>query len=231
MSYFHTLNRTNEQIIEDLVSFNEETKFFENRDKISSCFFNDNKTATDKMRIYSGSTRICVVCDDWNFVLKANIDRCDKINYNESELFIYDKAVKYGVDEFFAWCQPSVEFYGLKFIAMEFCDVDEDRLSDEISSDSYQNYCRQHGYDPKDVNSEEEYFDSISDKDFSSPEMVMDYVRTKYECNKKFSAFEDFLEKFGVNDCHSGNWGYRGKNLVVTDYAGFCVDLKKWEEE
>ena len=38
----------------------------------------------------------------------------------------------------------------------------------------------------------------------------------------------DLISELGINDLHSGNWGFRGDVLVLTDYGGYghklCVE-------
>lgn len=86
---------------------------------------------------------------------------------------------------------------------------------------------------PYDSEDDDSYYCSASDdtKNFvngskdkiSSVEMGNDVAAKFYDYwgESVTIGLIDFLDEYGVNDCHSGNIGYRNKGVCIFDYSGF----------
>lgn len=174
----------------------------------------------DDIVIASGCTRAVVVAPNSNYVFKfqflpCNVDDEDydpecEINYGKNEEYVYSKAVERGLEEYLAWTAYIGDFFGTPVYAMEKVVVDSCRISDESFSYHARLYKEETGED-------------YESGDYSDHEGMFDYAAEVD--GDRIRELEDLFIELGVNDCHAGNWGYRGAMLVVTDYAGYEVRI------
>lgn len=159
-----------------------------------------------------GATKICVIDDrlgDW--VLKAGFDRStsryykereNDADYCELEAENYEKARAQGLERYFAQTFLFKEVDGVKFYWQEKVTVDEEEI------------CRLSGCVSEDDNGEE-YIDTDEFDD------MCDDKRVEMLFNDK--QLEEFIEENGINDLHSGNWGWtKDGRIVALDYSGFA---------
>lgn len=139
--------------------------------------------------------------DSCDYVFK--VDRLEDEHYCADEAKVYYYADCFGYSKYFAWCAPVYTYTWddengaghFVIYAMEFCDVDEDRVTSEVS----------------------EYLDADYDIDDGE---IFEYARGQW--GTVAYEVESFLSSIGVYDFHSGNWGWRGGyDFVITDYVGF----------
>lgn len=166
--------------------------------------------------IACGMCRAVIYHDDWDEVLKINFDKEESdIDYCANEVFIYEQAKLHGVDFAFAACEVVGTFFDTIVYAMERCECDADELSGVSYSYQYKKYCEEKELDPDDPDTQDSFSCDEWDQDCMLDLAALDWG----EC-----AIQDvasFFDKFGVNDCHCGNWGKLGGKLVVVDYAGY----------
>ena len=166
-------------------------------------------------------------CD---YVFKMNLPNTT-INYSSSEAYIYGKACEEGVGEWFAsaYFLERIAYKGVfkSIYVMEYCSVNEEELVSNVYDSAIRSYCASRNID----------WDNISDEDYDEVTRSIDYCEcsTESEVEKYLRAtFSDssdlfvFLRKYGVNDTHSGNWGWNHLgHLVLLDYGGYKIDLRK----
>ena len=188
--------------------------------------FNANKEhlIPDHIVINSGSTRM--VFWDKNhhdYIFKMNMSAND-IDYNASELFIYQHACEYHVEDCFAWIAKVIDHGIFSIYAMPYCHISDTELSAECYDKSFQAYCEEMGYDSEHLTSEQrEYIDSQIGG-YSDTEGMLSYASEYYD-EDHYRELCWFIDYFNLDDLHCGNWGFYQGQLVLTDYAGYCIDL------
>lgn len=178
-----------------------------------------------------GATRIVIGdSNSCKYVFKINYDINDPIDYNKNEMFIYNRAVEEGVEDWFAWIAKigtiHIDDRELEVCAQAWCDVDFDKIAEQSFYCQFSAECAAEGYDINHLTEEEseEIYDKIDEDYVGSGAGMRDYVYSNYPYNKVRALF-NFLDKYGVNDTHAGNWGYLNDELVLTDYAGYRCNL------
>ena len=180
----------------------------------------------ENLRIESGCTRIVIWDnDECDFVYKIN-KYTDTIDYCAQEVAVYHKAMEYHVEDCFAWTEKLFDYCGVGIYAMEYCDVEADLLSSEAYEYAARDYCEYNGYDYDNLSDEpeEELRSAMEDCEYSETSGLMELASSKMPTTL-FEKFSEFVNKFELCDLHAGNWGFRNHQLVLTDYAGYCVDL------
>jgi hypothetical protein len=177
----------------------------------------DTEEALDESgyRVSCGMCRAVIYHDDWDEVLKINFDKEDEIDYCANEVFIYEQAKLHGVDFAFAACEVVGTFFNTIVYAMERCECDADELSGASYSYQYKKYCEEEELDPSDPNVQDNFCCEEWDQGCMLDLAALDWGE------RAIQDVASFFIKFGVNDCHCGNWGKLGGKLVVVDYAGY----------
>ncbi len=151
-----------------------------------------------------GATRGVVIGD--NFVFKFNLYPNDEDgDYCESEKAVYDAAVEWDLQDWFAWTDVVDTYCNTKVYAMDRCGVDSDELYDAATSW----VSDRDGYDCNDLEDED----------------LVDYAAECSAAIRDRSELKEFLHTFTIHDLHEGNWGWKGNNLVLTDYASYNVNV------
>lgn len=162
-----------------------------------------------------GCTRLVIIPPASDYVFKIQYDDLDFVDFCSNEHFVYNRAVEYGCEEFFAWID-CIGKYGSVFVyAMEKIEVNEDRNSD----DSYTYHADQWREEHDGEDESEMYLDDYDDH----------YGMIEYAIahnGKRMTIAEKLIIELGVNDLHSANWGYRGNTLVLVDYGGYGDDAR-----
>lgn len=166
----------------------------------------------------SGACRCVIGHNDWDFVFKFTYDTEDNVDYCQNEYFLYKKALERGIERAFVACDYVGKFGAYDIYAMERCYCNEDGMSDDSYNLQFKKYCREFGLDPKAEESWEEFSDNCPE--YEDQECMLELAEEHWGA-KLVSEVEDFMNEYGVNDCHCGNWGWLGDNLVVVDYAGY----------
>lgn len=166
-----------------------------------------------------GATRLVVW--DWDcpdFVVKIPLGT-DCFKYCKREAEIYHTAVVDGVDRYFAWCDYMGEYDGWPIYAMEFVDCDRDSIEDSCYTSAYENWCKENGYDPFDLDVSDEFNDMY----YSSEICYNSIIDWFYEQVSDVieMALRKFIGRNKINDIHSGNLGYLNDHVCLCDYAGF----------
>ena len=165
-----------------------------------------------------GACRAVISNDNWEFVFKIHVSKYDKVNFCANEEFLYRKAKEEGIESAFAECVLVGIFFGQEVYAMEYCDCDEDSISDESYNYHFAKYCEDEGLDP----SSDEAMDEFSDVGYEYEEQDCILEMAGHRWGREFAnRVEDFFHRFSINDCHSANWGWKNDELVVVDYAGY----------
>lgn len=176
----------------------------------------------------SGATRMVFgEYENCDVVFKILKDRTD-INYNASEAFIYDRAQQNGLDEWFAWTAlvEVIEINGVKteVYAMDYCDVDADKLENASYDLAVQEYCDEEGKSLEEMSEEEKEDIYGWIEEAGSSDAIRHYMFGTYGYDA-MSVLFNFLDDYEVNDTHAGNWGYLNGHLVLIDFGGYERDV------
>ena len=158
---------------------------------------------------HSGCSRVVLVPNCGDYVFKFQYDDGDTIDYCKQECVVYGMAKERGVEEYFAWTECLGQYGRALVYVMEKVEVNESRNSDE----SY----RYHAEKWKDEHPDED-FDEC-DIDYDDTDGMIEFA-IAHNGGYMESAI-DLICELGINDLHSGNWGFRGDVLVLTDYGGY----------
>lgn len=160
----------------------------------------------------AGCTRIVIISPNSNYVFKIQYDDSDDVDFCRNERFVYSKAVEEGCEEFFAWIDCIGKYGSVLVYAMEKVEVNEDRNSE----DSY-TYHANRWHEEHEEEDEDE--DDMCIDDYDDHDGMIEYA-IAHNGDLMLKA-ADLIERLGVNDLHSANWGYRGNVLVAVDYGGY----------
>jgi hypothetical protein len=178
----------------------------------------------DECWLANGCSRI-VIGDGYNdYVIKFQVPGCD-IPYCADEVKIYEDAVRAGYGDKFAWCAKLMDYvcgkYTVPIYVYEYAECGYDEVSDKSYEYHYNAFCEQEGINPDD----EESRDRWSEEDnceYNSQEGMIEFAISLWGLlGNEGKRFRKFLYDHHVNDLHPGNWGYRGTELVLTDYSGY----------
>lgn len=157
-----------------------------------------------------GASKLVLLDDDNDWVLK--IPFSDTVHdHCKVEVTNYKNAVKEGVEEPFAACCFLTEYENAPCYIMEKVCCDEDT----VTSDLY-NRSREKLSDKMDEEEICDYLNSI-DAEYIYMELLPAYYSEKF-----LQRLHDFIWRYGIEDLHTGNLGYRDDKLVFIDYSGYA---------
>lgn len=194
------------------------------------------------LHFYDGATRVVVVSENSEFVYKFNKWRNDDVDYCEQEYQVYQEAQKAGgmtakaflpIDYLMRYEAKNDDENAnyLDIYIAPYCDMDEDDMSDRSADHAFRQYCIEMGLDPDNLTDEQreeisdDYYDDASDTEGMLAFAQSEWVDDLWEDTIKF------IRGLGLNDLHSGNWGFYKGQLVIADYAGYGIDLFNSEED
>lgn len=179
--------------------------------------------------IFFGQTRAVIVDEAENrFVLKIQYRDYDEADYCASEAWAYQKACDQNLGQFFAAIVCVGKFKNLPLYVMEKCDVDEDHTS-SLSEECYYRYWLADNNLTDSEAAMEQFYDEVDEDEYCNSDGMLNFAETEWGYEDA-NRVRDFLYFYQINDCHVGNWGWRDGELVITDYAGFGVDIVKEAE-
>ena len=176
--------------------------------------------------IYSGACR-AVIVPRINAKYVYKIDRYrgdDEIHYCENEAHVYQEAINRGIER--AFC-PVLKLFTLThnenhldiYIA-PYCDIDY-KISHDCYEYHFKKYCEDRGYDINNLTAaERDDIECSIDDYYSGTDGVLEFAAEEWP-DELFVPVSQLIESYGINDLHSGNWGYLNGCLVITDYAGY----------
>lgn len=187
-----------------------------------------------------GATRIVIIQDDVPYVLKIQDDDSE-FDYGKNEVTVYQKAAEQGLEKYFAWVMKAFTLI-LPFeyraddsdemihsetkrdiYVMERCDMDEDAMTQNSIDHAYHAWLAEE--ELEDCAESRERWEDECDEDYlSNQEAMLEYAEDEWG-NAAWDVSE-FLDSMYVNDCHSGNFGWRNDELVICDYAGYCRNVR-----
>lgn len=197
-------------------------------------FFEDVKDYANKNGIsfFHGASKLVIIDEESDWVIKLSYDCSPDVDegmesdYCRRELYNYKKACEEGVDKFFAEIHMIGKVDGIEVYLQEKLKVD-----DGVEEDVDQIF-RDYVY-----SLDESYYDEIEDDDERESILADDvYEMDEGERIEAIFGFEErlitFIENNDINDLHSGNFGYRGADLVIMDYSGWNVySIEEREKE
>lgn len=167
-----------------------------------------------------GASRIVIWDDECDYVIKIAREKYFE-KYNEHEVEVYNAAINEGLEESFAWCKCYIEpsewedEYIPGVYVMEFLEGEEDDISSQAYQNGLSNYCKARGIEHITSDICQTYESSV-DED----EEIIELIELSIPV-EKWGIFERFLIDWNVSDLHCGNVLYRGKQIVICDYAGW----------
>lgn len=187
-----------------------------------------------------GATRIVIIQDDVPYVLKIQDDN-SKFDYGKNEVAVYQKAAEQGLEKYFAWVMKAFTLV-LPFeyraensnemihsetkrdiYVMEKCDMDEDEMTQNSIDHAYHVWLKEEKLEDC-QESWEKWEDECDEAYLSDQEAMLEYAEDEW--GDATWDVSEFLDSMYVNDCHSGNFGWRNGELVICDYAGYCRDVR-----
>lgn len=162
--------------------------------------------------IESGATRVVVVPEFSKWVLKFNYIGKYETDYNYLELEHFQQACDRHLEKYFAATYLLGNVDGLNVYMQEKVKIDEDLTSDSFIIYTMENYYS--GVDCED----EEIYDKVCNESYELDNEERIYAMVD---SRDAGVLIDFVYECDINDLHSGNWGYRGEDPVLIDYAGF----------
>lgn len=197
-------------------------------------FFEEAKDYANKNGIsfFCGASKLVIVDEESDWVIKlsfdcsVDVDEGMESDYCKRELYNYEKACEEGVEKFFAEICMVGEVDGIEVYLQEKLKVD-----DGVEKDVDQIF-RDYVY-----SLDESYYDDIEDEDERESILADDvYEMDEGERIEAIFGFEErlitFIEDNDINDLHSGNFGYRGTDLVIMDYSGWNIySIEEREKE
>lgn len=178
----------------------------------------------DGFYVDDGACRVVVIDSvHKDFVIKFGWNKKDK-KYCEREEEVYEAAEEKGLGQYFAWTHYICDYQNRAVYAMEYLDCDEETISDKSSDYCWELFCEDNGIDTEDEDGydydvRDDFWDSYND----STDHTYGVLRYLYSLisAKDAVALDQFVWDWDINDLHDGNWGLRGANLVMCDYAGY----------
>ena len=175
-----------------------------------------NKGNLDDIYFGCGCTRLVVFSADSNYVFKIQYDTSDPVDYSRNERYVYSRAKELGCEEYFAWVDCIGRYGSVLVYAMEKVEVNEDQNSEDSYLYHVEQWHEEHDDEDEDDMDLGEYDDHFG---------MIEYAIAYNGGNMSKAA--DLLSELGVNDLHSGNWGYRGRTFVAVDYGGYGAPARR----
>lgn len=187
-----------------------------------------------------GATRTVIIQEDSPYVLKIQDDDSE-YDYGKNEVTVYQNAVEWGLEQYFAWVMKAFTLI-LPFeyraddsdemihseakrdiYVMEKCEMDEDEMTQNSIDHAYHAWLREEGLEECEE-SWEKWEDECDEGYLSDQEAMLEYAEEEW--GDAACDVSEFLDSMYVNDCHSGNFGWRKGELVICDYAGYCRNVR-----
>lgn len=169
------------------------------------------------LSIHSGATKICVIDDEKDWVIKMPINWKSR-HFCFAELYNYWRAIERKVDNCFAEIFRIGCIYGIEIYLQRKVCVNEDVIIDTVIEHvDLNDYAAELGYDDDcSIDSASEYIsESLSESIFNIEESA----------GILFGAYgaevEEMVDDFHINDLHCANIGYDGTTFILIDYSGF----------
>lgn len=210
----------------------------------------DDLAVPENIAIKFGATRGCIVDEDYDYVVKFDVEE-DKYGWAcEREEKIYHAAVIEGVSNYFAECvylgtyHKVIPFYSYSEIErkMDWYDYDgesfdntfmqiEDELGEirdiviSIPLYAYPRASRKYHSPSIDtdeiINKAQKIISPMRDKNLA---VAIDFIREYGE--DEYQRVSDFMIEQDINDLHTGNFAFINNRYVCLDYSGFhsCTD-------
>ena len=166
--------------------------------------------------ICCGVTRVVVIPENFDWVLKFNFQNEELLqDYNRLEVQHFEKAIEKGLDKYFAAIYQVGAIDGLMVYAQEKVVADEDYVTSSFFQYTLDKYYNHIEYDDM-------YEDARNDAAWEEANTLDTEDRIYALINDGMAdQLIDFIYENDINDLHSGNWGYRGTEPVMIDYAGY----------
>lgn len=194
----------------------------------------------DDINIECGATRMVVIQEDSPYVLKIQYDN-SVYDYGKNEVTIYQKATERGLEKYFAWVMKAFTLilpfeYRAKdsnemihsetkrdIYVMEKCDMDNDEMIQKSIDHAYHVWLNEEKLE--DCQESLEKWEDECDEDYlSDQEAMLEYAEEEW--GEAAWDVSEFLDSMYVNDCHSGNFGWRNGELVICNYAGYRINVR-----
>ena len=177
----------------------------------------------DNLEIESGATRFVIWDTNYNdFVIKfSDEERYEAYSAKEAE--VYHKAEEKGVEKYFGWIHFICNYQNHAVYAMEYLDCDEETISNKSYEYNWKEFCSEENIDDDEDTRNSSYryeFDEAYMDCNNGDYGVLNYLFSEIT-NEDMIKLDHLIYDEDVNDLHEGNFGFRGNQLVICDYAGY----------
>lgn len=206
----------------------------------------DDVNVPKNVHLYFGATRGCIVDDDFNYVVKFDIDEDswnDSVCHREAD--IYSRAVRSGVARYLASCvylgtfTKTIQFYHYDDIDqhMDWRDYNFTEFNDEFMKheDDFGNIVSITINVPLYAYPKADYFSMDTSgasaetyncaRRINSPlrerNLSLAIVFIEQYGEEAYVDFTEFMVEENINDLHCGNVGMVNGSFVLIDYAGY----------
>ena len=222
-----------EGVIDRLMQGNEVFKVF-----FQSPWFMDDVDIDDKLHLFFGVRRCTIVDDDFDWVVKIELNEPHADGTCEKEMAVYEEAKKQGLEDCFVECgnigmfDRVVEGYEFDGQLWDFDEEDlmienrekhgEQKMKFRISFSMYAYKKVRTNLRSSSASTPEE--ESFLNKNKSplteKSELVgLEFMREYGE--ETYKKLGEFCKKYDINDLHCGNVGYDNGKIVLIDFAGY----------
>ena len=169
--------------------------------------------------------------DDYDYDDEDEDRHYEDFDYCAREVEVYNTAVVEGYSDRFAWTAKLFDYdfsdwCTLSVYVMEWCKCDYNLIDDEMDEWHFTQYRTSRGLEDNDEVREQYYSRGRGDKGYS--ERMLEWVYSVWgEEYDPSSDFIQFMRRMFINDIHSGNWGWHGNTIVLTDYSGYGASFSR----
>lgn len=190
----------------------------------------------DNVEIHCGISRVALVADDCDEVIKFDISNAELC---QTELNIYKAAAEEGLEQ----CFTAARYIGTYIRNVYIPVVDDlEQITYDYSGDDIDDVVRSCGHFEEGTICLPLYaYEKVSHYVYGSTKISEDENKFCKHTNSPlvercsavgieirrrwgddiFWRLSDFCNAWSINDLHSGNVGWRGKDFVLMDYAGW----------
>lgn len=217
--------------------------YFQQPVSINDIIGSETEIIPDNINFYFGATRGCIEDEDYDWVVKFDINFDEFGSVCERERQIYNCARRKNLNQYFAetvflgYYHRSIFFYDHDIIEryVDWCDFDEKDFNEAFAAaeDKFGDiipieieiplfaYRRANAYDCGPVDTKNR---SIAEKTASplrSRNIAVAAAFVREYGEEEYIRFSDFGFEMDINDLHCGNVGEIDGNLVMIDYGGY----------
>ena len=218
-------------IVRDLIPFGIQKAIKFSDGYNSFCEEADKHLKEKHIVISCGATKICLIPEESDWVIKLSFDMTgdfdpeeEEVDFCRREAYNYQRAIDQGLEEYFAATYKVGKVEDIDVYVQQKVETDSDKIDGMFSSyvesvyeDSLANYTG------------DEYHWEVED-------YVLDLEDTErieavFGASDATCKLAIFIEKYEINDLHCANYGFVNGVPVIMDYSGYNIPSLKGEDD